>query len=65
MIRKGKTRFLATEEEKQRRLDICAECPFMTKTLKRCQKCGCMLKWKAALQGAKCPLGKWENEEVK
>ncbi len=51
-----------SEEEKQKRLDICLGCPFYVKDfagLARCNECGCFMNLKTALSKAKCPIGKW------
>ena len=50
-----------SDEEKQRRLDICNGCPSL-KSLAgqmQCGECGCFLKAKAGLNSMKCPKGKW------
>jgi hypothetical protein len=50
-----------SDEEKQRRLDTCKDCPSL-KSLAgqmQCGECGCFLKAKAGLNSMKCPLGKW------
>jgi hypothetical protein len=55
---------LVTEEERNRRLEICRG----TDTVKacdlydvrgRCRQCGCRMDIKATLQRLKCPIGKW------
>lgn len=47
-----------TEEEKQRRLNICQECPHIVNN-SRCGKCGCVLNVKAGWSTSTCPIGKW------
>jgi hypothetical protein len=47
------------QEEAQRRLDICMSCEHLNKRMVKCNKCGCFMKLKTTLQGAKCPIGKW------
>ena len=47
------------EELIKDRLDICNTCPMLNKKLMQCKKCGCFMKLKTTLKGAKCPLGKW------
>jgi hypothetical protein len=41
------------------RLSKCNECPFFNKRSARCQHCGCFMKLKTTLEGAKCPMGHW------
>tara|TARA_R100000152_G_C6693512_1_gene124561 strand:+ start:177 stop:623 length:447 start_codon:yes stop_codon:yes gene_type:complete len=48
----------ASDEEKERRLAICAECPHIVNNT-RCGKCGCVLKTKAGWATSSCPIGKW------
>ena len=40
------------------RLDICSKCPSF-KDDKFCTLCGCYMKRKVNLEGAKCPISKW------
>ena len=49
----------ASEENYNDRLSICKGCPELIKTTKQCKKCGCFMPFKARLQEAKCPIGKW------
>lgn len=49
----------ATEEEAERRLSICAECPELIKATSQCKQCGCFMKLKTKLKEATCPLNKW------
>ncbi len=48
-----------TEEEKNKRLDICKACPELVKLTTTCKQCGCFMAAKAKLAEASCPLGKW------
>jgi hypothetical protein len=41
------------------RLDICKTCPFLSRNMTRCTKCGCFMKLKTTLKDATCPIGKW------
>ena len=41
------------------RLEICKSCEWFSKTMIKCKKCGCFMKLKTTLKGAKCPIGKW------
>lgn len=47
------------EEEVERRLNICRECPFFKPRTEQCSKCGCFMKLKTKLDRAHCPIGKW------
>lgn len=46
-------------DEIERRLSICRECPFFLKRTERCSKCGCFMQLKSTLKQAKCPVGNW------
>jgi hypothetical protein len=48
-----------TEQEKEQRYSLCEKCEFFHAATKRCQKCGCYLKWKTDWLSQKCPIGKW------
>lgn len=55
---------LAQEEKEQikeevldMRLNTCIECEFLTGHT--CLKCGCFVKFRAALASKKCPMKKW------
>lgn len=48
-----------SSELQKSRLDICAECPFVTKDGSRCVKCGCFLESKTRWRSSACPIGKW------
>lgn len=51
---------LATNEEYQRRLDICNNCPHHSGgRVPICNLCGCLLKMKARLIAFDCPIGAW------
>jgi hypothetical protein len=47
------------DAEITRRLAVCAGCSEYLPEARRCQQCGCYLKFKTALRTANCPLGKW------
>lgn len=47
------------EDEYNRRMSICEECPFFLKAAAQCKKCGCFMKLKSRLDKAHCPIGKW------
>lgn len=41
------------------RLEICADCPFISADKSRCTKCGCFLAAKTKWKSSSCPIGKW------
>ena len=49
----------SNEDEIKARLDICNQCPYLGKKLKRCGLCGCFMSLKTTLLEAKCPIDKW------
>jgi len=49
----------APESVVNSRLAICESCEFLDKNIYRCLKCGCMMKFKAKVEIAKCPIAKW------
>jgi hypothetical protein len=49
----------ATEEESEKRFNICLECPEIINTTKQCKQCGCFMRAKTKLKNATCPLNKW------
>lgn len=49
----------ASEEEAERRMSICLECPSLLKLTNQCKECGCVMSLKTKLEKATCPLGKW------
>lgn len=49
------------DELGQRRLAVCAECPFFDAGLVRCRKCRCFLKLKAPRVASQCPIKRWET----
>lgn len=48
---------VVTEEEYNKRLEICKGCPFYKYS--RCTKCGCFMNFKSKLNSGSCPEGKW------
>ncbi len=50
---------LVEESISKARYDICTNCEFLTKTISRCEKCGCFMTAKTKLKNSKCPLRKW------
>lgn len=60
--------FSPNKELANRRLRICASCPFnsensgdKTPPYKHCTKCGCALALKPYVENAKCPLNYWND----
>ena len=51
----------APKTMKSKRLEICNVCEWFDGQQLRCKACGCYLVAKAAMRGAKCPKGKWEE----
>ena len=47
-----------SENERSKRLEICAGCEFYTDA-GRCAKCGCFMKFKSRLRTGSCPIGRW------
>lgn len=47
------------EEEFNRRMAICRECPFFRAKTETCKKCGCFMKLKTKILKAHCPIHKW------
>ena len=50
---------IISEEESNKRLEICKNCPELIKLTDQCKKCGCFMNLKTKLEKAKCPIGKW------
>lgn len=48
----------ADKKKIEERLNICFKCENFNGTT--CKICGCVMKFKSALQAAKCPLDKWK-----
>ena len=46
------------EEIQKKRWEHCKGCTFLTYR-NTCRKCGCFMKVKTKIRGAKCPLGIW------
>lgn len=55
------TRHLASEELKNKRLEICNSCEH--NKLGVCAKCSCVLQGKVRIKSAQCPLGKWNTDK--
>src|SRR4051812_30102440 len=50
---------IVSDEEFNRRMGICRECPFFNSTKISCSKCGCGLETKARWKEQICPESKW------
>ena len=61
-VLKGNQLF-ASEEEQNRRMEICKACDQFSKEDIRCRKCGCFLQQKTSLTASKCPLNKWNSNQ--
>lgn len=48
---------LASDKEKEKRLNICMDCPFLKN--QTCTKCGCYTLFRASLKNKNCPIAKW------
>lgn len=44
------------------RINICKQCPSYESITSRCKECGCFMFFKARLNDACCPLGKWKRK---
>lgn len=49
----------SSEDEFQRRMDICRSCEFFRVKTETCRKCGCFMKLKTKLERSHCPINKW------
>ena len=60
------TASIAVSEGFQRaRLSTCRECPSYDDIQHRCKECGCFLGAKVKFSASSCPLGKWEESDMK
>lgn len=50
-----------TQEEHDRRYEICKGCEFLFKPSRTCKKCYCFMPLKSWLEKADCPIGKWDE----
>ena len=48
-----------SEEERNKRLEICRGCEFFNKDGEICSKCTCHMKIKTYMRSSNCPIGKW------
>lgn len=49
----------SSEDEFQRRMDICRSCEYFRVKTETCRKCGCFMKLKTKLERSHCPINKW------
>lgn len=55
-------KMFATKEAVKQRVDICKTCEYFDKIVfGSCKVCGCLVKLKAHLAGASCPVDKWDK----
>jgi len=47
-----------------KRQNICADCPELTTIIQICKQCGCFMPAKIWLMDARCPLKKWDKEDI-
>jgi hypothetical protein len=59
---KLETAITQVKELSEKRLDICRECEHFRPRTTQCKKCGCIMRFKTAMKGASCPIGKWNKE---
>jgi hypothetical protein len=48
-----------SDEERNRRLDVCRSCPRFIADQERCSVCGCYMATKASWDQVQCPEGRW------
>ena len=56
------TRF-AKPETRDARMNICDRCEYLS-VVSTCDVCGCRMPTKSRLANARCPLGKWIEEDT-
>ena len=56
---KGGMPVLVSSDVAQKRFELCEDCEFFDHESTRCKECGCFMKVKINLAGAKCPIDKW------
>jgi hypothetical protein len=49
----------------EERMAICRECPRYVSVTHQCLECGCIMNMKTKLPNATCPLGKWDQVDVR
>ncbi|QDP49300.1 MAG: hypothetical protein Unbinned3065contig1007_14 [Prokaryotic dsDNA virus sp.] len=53
------TKWFATSEVYNERMQICKECNYYFKLTGNCKVCGCFMKIKSRIGSMSCPKGKW------
>jgi len=48
-----------SDKDAESRLLTCRQCPEYIKITTQCKKCGCVMKAKARMADAECPIQKW------
>jgi hypothetical protein len=48
-----------SDNDAEKRFDICKACPELISLTNQCKKCGCFMLAKTKLEKATCPIGKW------
>lgn len=48
-----------SNEEQDRRMELCRQCEFYVSKQDRCKKCGCKARFKARLTTEHCPIDTW------
>ena len=52
-----------SDSVREKRMNICKQCPEMLKMTTTCKKCGCFMNVKTRLAKSECPLKKWIAHE--
>ena len=55
----------ALNELSEERMEVCRGCNRFDAVLVRCRKCGCFLAAKTRFPGARCPVGKWNRDDIR
>jgi hypothetical protein len=53
----------STEDEYQRRMNICRSCEKFRARLSQCKVCKCFMPFKARFEDADCPARKWDAKK--
>lgn len=56
------TTITRAKELSEKRMEICRQCEHFKERTTQCRKCGCFMRFKTAMSGASCPIGKWSKE---
>ena len=60
-IEKLPTDSKVSEEEYEKRLNVCRNCDYLNEAT--CNACGCYAELRAAAVSGKCPYSKWEKQK--